>query len=92
MSSSHHAINFPKSNRDSITIISGVNKLPLPCFGSLIQYSDKAAGWINRESGFVSQRGRDFSLCSQIQTGSGAHPACYPVVTACFPMGKAVTV
>jgi hypothetical protein len=43
--------------------------------------------------GFDTQQGIDFSLLHNVQTGSGAHPASYPVGTAAyFPGGKAAGV
>jgi hypothetical protein len=44
------------------------------------------AGWL----GFNSRLGQGFFyLCCHVQTGSGAHPASYPVGTGCsFPWGE----
>jgi hypothetical protein len=36
----------------------------------------------------TSGRGRYFSLCHHFQTGSGANPASYPMVTGDFPWGE----
>jgi hypothetical protein len=41
-------------------------------------YSDQATGW-TAGAGFPT--GRDFSLLHNVQTGSGAYPASYPVGT-----------
>jgi hypothetical protein len=41
-------------------------------------------------TGFDSRHGKDFSLFHSIQTGSGAHPASYPMGSVGdFPGGKA---
>jgi hypothetical protein len=32
---------------------------------------------------------RDFSILCNVQTGSGAHAACYTIITGTFPLGKA---
>jgi hypothetical protein len=46
-----------------------------------------ATGW--RAGVRFPVRARDFSLHHIVQTGSGAHPASYPMVTAgSFPRGK----
>jgi hypothetical protein len=37
-------------------------------------------GWMSEESEFESKDRQDFSLLHVIQPGSGAHPACYPIV------------
>jgi hypothetical protein len=43
------------------------------------------------ESGLILGRVKNFSLHHRIQTGSGAHPASYPMGTkGSFPGGKAV--
>jgi hypothetical protein len=57
-----------------------------------IQLPEIGAGIVTRlrvESGFDSQLGKkNLSLLHSIQTGSGAHPASYPVGTECFLSGK----
>jgi hypothetical protein len=40
--------------------------------------------------GFYSRHGQDFSFLHNVQAGSGAQPACYPLGTgASYPGGKA---
>jgi hypothetical protein len=34
--------------------------------------------------GSIPGRGKDFSLCHRVQTGSGTHPASYQMGTVCF--------
>jgi hypothetical protein len=42
------------------------------------------------DRGSIADRGRDFSSSLYVQTGSGAHPASYPMGTGDpFPGGKA---
>jgi hypothetical protein len=36
---------------------------------------------------FKSQQGQNFSLLYNIQTGSGAHPASYPIVSGTLTLG-----
>jgi hypothetical protein len=38
-----------------------------------------ATGWTAKESGFKSRQGYEFSLPHVVQTGSGVHPASYPM-------------
>jgi hypothetical protein len=44
-----------------------------------------AMDWTTEGSEFESRYGQEFSLLHDVQTGSGAHPASYPVGT----VGKA---
>jgi hypothetical protein len=47
-----------------------------------------ATGWTTERSEFESRYGEEFYLLRVIQTGSGAHPAYYPMGTAgSFPGG-----
>jgi hypothetical protein len=55
--------------------------------GSLSRYSDGLRAGLPK---FDSRQGQDFSLVHNIQTGSGAHPASYPLVKGVlYPGGKA---
>jgi hypothetical protein len=46
-------------------------------------------GWMAEGSKFESWEGQEFSLLHVIQTGSGAHPASYPIgMGGSFPGGK----
>jgi hypothetical protein len=50
----------------------------------------RATRWTTERSKFESPEGQDFSFLHDVQTGSGAHPASYPMGTGCsFPGGKA---
>jgi hypothetical protein len=50
-----------------------------------------ATGCTFEGSEFESRYSQDFCLLHVVQTGSGVHPASYPVGTVgCFPGGKAV--
>jgi hypothetical protein len=57
--------------------------------GQRSRYSDGlCAGW----PVFDSRQGHDFSLLHNVQTGSGTHPASYPIGTVCsFSGGKAAS-
>jgi hypothetical protein len=44
-------------------------------------------GWMTKGSEFESRWGQEFSLIHVIQTGSGAHPASYPMGTGALPPG-----
>jgi hypothetical protein len=49
-----------------------------------------ATGWTIEGSGFESREGQEFSLLHVVHTGSGVHPASYPLDTGGpFPGGKA---
>jgi hypothetical protein len=49
-----------------------------------------ATGWMAKGSEFKFQEDKEFSCHYIVQTGSGAHHACYPMGTgSCFPWGKA---
>jgi hypothetical protein len=49
----------------------------------------QATGWTAEGSEFESRQGQEFSLLYVVQTGSGAHPAFYPMGTgASFFGGK----
>jgi hypothetical protein len=50
-----------------------------------------ATGWTAERSEFESREGQDVSSLHVVQTGSGAHPASYPMgIGGSFPGGKAV--
>jgi hypothetical protein len=58
-------------------------------FKALLLYS-RERGWTTEGSEFESRQGQDFYLLNVVQTGSGAHPASYPMGTgSSFPGGKA---
>jgi hypothetical protein len=46
-----------------------------------------ATGWAAERSEFESRKGNEFSSNHVVQTGSGAHPASYPMVTGSFLSG-----
>jgi hypothetical protein len=43
-------------------------------------------GWATKELEFKSWQGEEFSFLHIIQTGSGAHPASYPMSKVKFPL------
>jgi hypothetical protein len=56
----------------------------------LAKLSGYTAGYGLDSRGSIPGRGKRFSLLHSVQTGSGAHPASYPMGTAGdFPGGKA---
>jgi hypothetical protein len=44
-------------------------------------------GWTTKGSELESQYGQEFSLHQAVQTGSGAHPASYPMGTGALTQG-----
>jgi hypothetical protein len=49
-----------------------------------------ATGWTTERSEFESRQSQEFSLLHVVWTGSGAHPASYPLSTgSSFPGGRA---
>jgi hypothetical protein len=59
-------------------------------FGSSCSSIDIATGYGLDGRGSIPEGASDFSLFYSVQTGSGAHPASYPMGTrSFFPKGKA---
>jgi hypothetical protein len=52
-----------------------------------IRYNDWLTSWTTERSVFESRYGKDFYLFHSDQTGSGAHPASYPMGTGGLPQG-----
>jgi hypothetical protein len=56
--------------------------------GFLEQLSRYSDGLRARRPGFDSQKRQVFSLLHSVQTGSGAHPASYPMCTGVKRLGR----